>query len=159
LRRAFAGGVNALIRRSCPTIPSSLSFAPLSSHPERVCSAVRGAAAAHRRSDRGRLIVQITSSSLHASDLFSSLDMLHLQVGCAAKFTRAPPTISSCSHESPAVLRPFGARRLSQQSHSFPSPEWVPASIYEAIPQVDCSDMRLAEFFVNSLRSDPLHDT
>jgi hypothetical protein len=38
----------------------------------------------------------------------SSLDMLHLQVGCAAKFTRAPATISSCSHESPAVLRPSG---------------------------------------------------
>jgi hypothetical protein len=56
VRCAFAAGVNAFIRRSCPTIPSSLSFAPLSSYPERVCSAVRGAAAAHRF-ERGHLRV------------------------------------------------------------------------------------------------------
>ena len=39
-------------------------------------------------------LVQISSSSLHASDLFSSLDMLHLQVGCAARRSQEPQRLS-----------------------------------------------------------------
>jgi hypothetical protein len=43
----------------------------------------------------------------------------------------------SLSSESPAIVGVFGARRLSQQSLSFPSPEKVPTRIYEGIAQVD----------------------
>ena len=47
--------------------------------------------------------------------------------------------------ESPAIVRLFGARRLSQQSHPFfPSPEKVRTCIYEGIPQVDCFWHRLS---------------
>jgi hypothetical protein len=41
------------------------------------------------------------------------------------------------SSEAPAVVGLFGARRLSQQPLSFPSPETTPTRTYEGSAQVD----------------------